>query len=102
MVLLIMKADFNPDKMDAYLQWVPGAIKRVLNVPGIKEIRAFRSVTGKYQSISTYEFEDMESWAKWNESKEVQEGLNELAKLTNGFTLELYEASSLLPDPLRP
>jgi len=36
MVLQIIKTDFDPDKEDACLQRVPGAVKRILSVTGIK------------------------------------------------------------------
>ena len=49
MVLQVMKYDIHPDKVEAYLKWVEGAIKRVLAVPGVVEFRSYRPVTGSSQ-----------------------------------------------------
>ncbi len=101
MVLQFMKVDVDPAQVDEYFKWVPGAVKRAVSVPGIKEFRVYRSVTGKYQSISMYEFPDMVSWAKWRDSEEVQKALEELQKLSLGITIELFTSSPVLPDPIR-
>lgn len=42
MVLYILKWDVLPGKEEAYANWVSGAMKRVLAVPGVVEFRAYR------------------------------------------------------------
>jgi len=101
MVLQFMKVDVDPAHVDEYFKWVPGAVKRAVSVPGIKEFRAYRSETGKYQSVSTYEFPDLESWAKWKDSEEINKLLEELQKLSVGITIELLTSSPVLPDPIK-
>ena len=101
MVLQFMKVDVDPAQVDEYLKWVPGAVKRAVSVPGIKEFRAYRSVTGNYQSVSTYEFPDLESWAKWRESEEIKKLLEEVNKLAVKINIEVYTSSPLLPDPIK-
>jgi len=41
-VLYLMKWDIHPDKVEAYLKWAEGAIRRTLAVPGVVEFRAYR------------------------------------------------------------
>ena len=102
MVLFINKWDIHPDKTDAYLKWTEGAIQRTLSVPGVVEFRAYRPASGSAQVVVTYEFADMEAWAAWQSSDEVQTVLDELHTLALNVTLEVWGPSPVVPDPIRP
>jgi quinol monooxygenase YgiN len=102
MVLYVMKWDIHPDKVDAYVEWVPGAISRVLAVPGVVEFRAYRSAGGARQGLATYEFADMAAWAAWWSHEDVQQANNELYTLALNVTTELWGPSPLVPEPIRP
>jgi len=44
MVLYVLRWDIHPDKVEAYLKWTEGAIRRTLAVPGVVEFRAYPAV----------------------------------------------------------
>ena len=102
MVLYLEKHDIHPDKVKAYQEWVPGAIRRVLAVPGVVEFRAYRAASGSHQVVATYEFADMAAWAAWFSSPEVQKCMDELHTLALNVTSELWGPSPVVPAPIRP
>jgi len=102
MVLHISKYDIHPDKLEAYQKWVEGAIKRSLAVPGVVEFRAYRSVTGSSQIVSTWEFADMAAWAAWNSSATMQTLQGEVHTLALNITNEVWGPSPVVPAPIRP
>jgi quinol monooxygenase YgiN len=102
MVLLVMKWDIHPDKLEAYLKWTDGAIKRTLAAPGVIEFRAYRPATGASQVVITYEFADMATWATWDMNEDVQKVLTELHTLALNVTTELWGPSPVVPAPIRP
>lgn len=102
MVLQVMKWDIHPDKVEAYLKWTEGAIKRTLSVPGVVEFRAYRPATGGSQAVITYEFDDMAAWATWQSQEETQKVLTELRTLALNVTIELWGPSPVVPVPIRP
>jgi len=102
MVLHVNKYDMHPDKMDAYLKWTEGAIKRALAVPGLIEFRAYRAVTGSSQLVITYEFADLAAWAVYNSNPEVQKLQLELRTLALNITSEVWGPSPVVPVPIRP
>lgn len=102
MVLVVMKWDIHPDKVEAYLKWTESAIKRTLAAPGVVEFRAYRPVTGASQVVVTYEFADLATWAAWRGNEDVQKVLNELRTLTLNVNSELWGPSLVVPAPIRP
>lgn len=102
MVLAIAKYDIHPDKMEAYLKWADGAVKRNLAAPGVVEFRAYRTAVGASQVVTTYEFADLASWAAWFNHPEVQKTLTELHTLALNVSQELWGPSPLYLEPIRP
>ncbi len=102
MVLLVMKWDIHPDKVDAYSKWDAGAIKRTVSVPGVVEFRAYRVAAGASQVVVTFEFADMAAWAAWYGHEVVQTVLGEVHTLALNVSMELWGPSPLVPTPIRP
>ena len=102
MVLHVTKYDIHPDKLEAYLKWAEGAIKRTLAVPGLVEFRAYRSFTGSSQLVTTYEFADIAAWAAYNSNPEVQKLRVELSTLALNVSIEVWGPSPVVPVPIRP
>ena len=102
MILSVLKYEIHPDKVEAYLKWTEGAIKRTLGVPGVVEFRAYRGTVGAPQVITTYEFADLASWAAFRANKEVEKVLDELHTLAINVTTELWGPSPVVPKPIRP
>jgi antibiotic biosynthesis monooxygenase (ABM) superfamily enzyme len=102
MVLYIQKWDILPEKIDFYNEWTSSAIKRLLDVPGVVELRAYRPSTGSHQVVTTWEFADMSNWASWIENQEVQKVREELQTLTSNRHDELWGPSPIVPEPIRP
>ena len=65
MVMVIMKWDILPDKAKEYTDWAKSAVQRQLAVPGVKEFRAYRPVSGSHQAVVTYEFDNFAEWETW-------------------------------------
>ena len=101
-VMVVQKWNIHPDKVEAYLKWTEGAIKRLLSVPGVIEFRAYRTTAGSHQVVVTYEFADLASWGHWFENKEIQKVLDEAYTLTLNMTLEIWGPSPVVPKPIRP
>ena len=102
MVLHVTKCEMHPDKVDAYLKWTEGAIRRTLAVPGVVEFRAYRSVTGSSQLVTTYEFADLSAWAAWGGNPDGQKVLLELHTLALNVSIEVWGPSPVVPVPIRP
>lgn len=102
MVLSVMKWNIHPDKVEDYLKWTEGAIRRTLAVPGVIEFRAYRPATGASQVVVTYEFADLEAWAAFYAHEDVQEVLDELHTLALNVTREVWGPSPVVPEPVRP
>ncbi len=102
MVVAVVKWDIHPDKVDAYMKWVPSALQRNL-VPGVVvEFRAYRMYVGSPQIVTTYEFADLAAWAAWQASAPVQQVLTELHALALNVTSEVWGPSAVVPAPMRP
>ena len=102
MVIKVMKWNIHPDKVEAYLQWAGGAIKRTLASPGVIEFRSYRPVTGASQVVITYEFADMGAWAAWESNEDNKKVLDELRTLALNVDIELWGPSEVAPKPIRP
>ncbi len=102
MVLYLVKWNIHPDKAEAYGEWVRSATQRLLAVPGVVELRAYRPTTGTHQRVATYEFADMDAWAAWISSEEVRQALEEGRPLVTNACMELWGPSPTIPEPIRP
>jgi len=102
MVLQVTKWDIHPDKVDAYREWAPGAIQRLLAVPGVLEFRAYRPASGSFQAVTTYEFADMAAWAAWAAHEDVKKAVDELHTLALNVSREVWGPSPVVPEPIRP
>jgi antibiotic biosynthesis monooxygenase (ABM) superfamily enzyme len=92
----------HPDKLEAYLKWADGAVKRILAVPGVVEFRAYRPVTGSSQLVTTAEFADLAAWAAWASNADMQKLQVELHTLALNVTVEVWGPSPVVPAPIRP
>ena len=102
MVLWVNKWNIHPDKVEAYMEFVKGALPRVLAAPGLVEFRAYRPVTGTSQIVALYEFADMAAWATWYEHQDIQDIYGELRTLATDISTELWGPSPVVPEPIRP
>jgi len=102
MMLVVMKWNVHPDKVEAYTKWTQSAIQRTLAVPGVVEFRAYRPASGAHQVVVTYELADFAAWASWYGKVEVQKVLEELRTVAIDVTIELWGPSPLVPKPIRP
>jgi hypothetical protein len=89
-VLNIWRWNIVPEKSEAYSGWAQSSIPRVLNVPGIIELRGYRPISGESQIILTLEFPDLVTWAKWYSHQDIQELMGELRTYASGVNTELW------------
>lgn len=101
MVLYVYKWDILPGKDDDYAEWCKAALQRLFSVPGLKEFRAYRPVTGTYQTTVTYEFESFSSWATWMENETVQQVNQELRNYVTNIKTDLLGPSPIVPEPIK-
>lgn len=102
MVLHVSKYDIHPDKLEAYLNWVEGAIKRILALPGVVEFRAYRTVAGSSQLVTTIEFADMAACAAAVSNADMQKLSMELHTLALNLSVDIWGPSPVVPVPRRP
>lgn len=76
-------------------------MQRLFSVPGIKEFRAYRPVTGSYQAVVTYEFKDFTSWATWTENETIVNVMQELRDYTMNIKFDLMGPSPIVPEPIK-
>ena len=99
MVIQVMKWNISPDKAEDYPKWAETAIKDTLTEK-VKEFRAYRPITGDSQVVSTYQFEDMASWAEWQSNEGVQKVMSELRKFALNISIEIWGPSPIAPAPI--
>lgn len=102
MVLYVMKYDIHPDKSKEYFTWAESAIPRILRVPGVIELRGYRTAAGSNQIVVTLEFLDMENFGLWFDNEEIQELVKERRNFTSNEQTEIWGPSPVVPDPIRP
>jgi antibiotic biosynthesis monooxygenase (ABM) superfamily enzyme len=103
MVLYVTKYDVRPEKAEAFTKWATeSAIPRILEIPGMVELRSYRPATGSHQIAVTYEFTDMAACAAWLAHPDYQAMMAEFRTLGTNFTAELWGPSPVVPEPLRP
>ena len=102
MVLYVGKWDIRPEKAGEYEEWVKSALGRMFAQPGIVEFRGYRPATGSHQVAITYEFVDMNAWAAWHSSEEMQKLWDESRAYVTNVSYELWGPSPIVPEPIRP
>jgi antibiotic biosynthesis monooxygenase (ABM) superfamily enzyme len=102
MVIQVIKWNIRPEKAEAYPEWVKSATGRLLAVPGVVELRAYRPATGTHQVVATYEFTDMQAWASWRYHEDIQKVIDEGYTYMKDISVELWGPSSIVPEPIRP
>lgn len=101
MVIYVGKWNIRPEKAEAYPEWAQSAVRRLLAVPGIVEFRGYRPATGSNQVAVTYEFADMQAWASWRYSEDVQKVVDEGYTYTTNVSFELWGPSPVISQPIR-
>lgn len=102
MVTLVMKWDILPDKAKEYADWARSSVQKQLSVPGLKEFRAYRPVTGTHQVVVTYEFDSFAAYENWRNSEELQKANEEWFLFTTNRYIEFWGPSPVIPEPIRP
>jgi heme-degrading monooxygenase HmoA len=102
MVLYVSRWDIRPEQAEAYQEWAPTAVQRLLAVPGVRELRGYRPATGSSQVVITMEFDDMAAWAAWYGDEDIQRVHQESRLYEDNVTLELWGPSPIVPEPIRP
>ena len=93
------------DQLAAYAQKAQNeCVPMILKQPGIKEFRAYRNPQNMTpQVIALHEFEDYESAQQFSTSEAGARMLAEMRDIgCANFTVQIWDRSPLIPDPLRP
>lgn len=101
-VLAVVKVDIRPEKAEAVVEWTKTAIPTLLGIPGLVELRSFRSITGSSQAISIYEFADLAAYAAWRSHAEAERLWIEAHTYMENISVELWGPSPVSAGPLRP
>lgn len=102
MVLFEYTFYIDKDKAEEYSKWVKEeGIPHWLAVPGFKEIRAYREM-GTGRVLAELEFESFEAWGKAMDDPKTKEVSSKFAYYTNGMEWNLWDASRVIPKPLKP
>jgi heme-degrading monooxygenase HmoA len=101
-VIYVRKYDVHREKRGDHLKWAASVNSRLLAVPGILEIRVFRTAVGASQMVATAEFADLAAWAEWYGHEEVQTVFSEAREYLSSLTTELWGPSPVHPEPVRP
>ena len=103
MVLYVVRYDILPDKMEKYPKWIENYYRLTLAVRGVEELRAYRSLASSCGHIvATYQFKNLETWAKWRSHKEIIKFFDELRRYVTHLTFEIWGPSPVIPEPLHP
>jgi hypothetical protein len=91
----------DKEKLEAYSKFSKEeSIPYWLSVPGMKEFRAYRE-PGSYKVLVEMEFESMEAWGKAYDSPKTKENSNKVATYTHDLKWNLWDKSSVVPEPLK-
>jgi antibiotic biosynthesis monooxygenase (ABM) superfamily enzyme len=101
-VLAVVKSDLRPEMAAAWAEYAKANIPVMFSVPGLVELRAFRTLVGSSFSIATYEFADLAAYAAWRSHPEVERVWVESHKYLENISVELWGLSPISAAPLRP
>jgi len=106
MALYISSWDIPTDEalIKKYREKSKGWAALVLGQPGVKEFRAYRDPLKNSPSVMIQvEFDNLESLIKYVKSEAYNRVTIEMINLgCSGFVNEMWGASPLMPEPLRP
>ncbi|MFC1541704.1 hypothetical protein ACFL50_04545 [Candidatus Latescibacterota bacterium] len=103
MVLYVVRFDIHPDKEKEYTKWIKNFLNLPLVVQGVEEFRGYRTLAStKGYIVATYQFKDLETWAKWRSHKEIVKFLEALNNYVTNMTFELWGPSIIVPEPIKP
>ena len=74
-----------------YLEYSRKAIRVILQVPGIVEIRIYRNLLDSHKIRFTFVWQTLADWAKFAESPERLKMESELLNFASGIDIELWE-----------
>ena len=106
MALGIVSWDLPPaEQLEKYSEksrnhWIPTLLKQ----PGVKEYRVYRNPFHTTPQVTGHlEFDKMESWLKFIESKDYAEIISGLRSMgCTNLSAEVWDASPIIPEPLKP
>lgn len=101
-VLGVVKYDLRPEREQAAMEWAKTALPLLLDIPGVVEWRSYRPIAGSSQSVSTYEFADLATYAAWRSHPEVERISAKLHRYFENISVEIWGPSPAAPAPLRP
>lgn len=101
MVLYVMTWDIRNETRDGYGAWAQQALQQVLGTGDVTEFRAYRPTTGGAEVAVTYEFADMGSFARWNESEAVKTVFETMRHYCSNVSADLWGPSPVVPAPIR-
>jgi heme-degrading monooxygenase HmoA len=101
MYLFMIRCCVNAATKEKYLEWAKSFIQRTLEIPGVKEFRAYRTVVGGSEVMIMYEFEDMTTFAAWQD--QCFDMIHEGYDLCHDVSSELWGPESMVGGkPIRP
>lgn len=89
------------ETLKEYLDWSKGSIEYWRKRPGFKEMRAWRE-PGTGRVLLDLEFENFEMWGKAYDDPKIKELNNQFASYTYDGKYDLWDASPVIPKPLKP
>jgi len=90
--------------MKIYKEKTQGIISAMLKPAGVKEVRGYRNpLQTSPQAMGHIEFDSLASWQAWMQSEDYSAFLTDLrsAGATN-ISVQIWEASPVVPEPLKP
>ena len=79
-------------------------VAMIMRQPGVKEFRAYRDPLRNSPDVMVHiEFDSLESVIKYLKSDDCNKATSEMIELgCSGFVNEMWDASPLVPEPIRP
>lgn len=106
MALLMISWDLptNQEQMEIYKVRAQQWTKLILEGPGIQEWRGFRNpLHTSPQAMVTQEYDTLASCQNWLQSADYAGLIAEMRSIgCTNFSVQVWDASPLLPKPLRP
>jgi hypothetical protein len=100
---VVQTFDLLPDvDPQAYAELAKRTLATLVRAPGLVEIRANRNLLGAPQIRVTTVWERLGNWEAARESRELTELETESRRHMTNVRAEIWGASQLLPEPVRP
>ena len=100
-VLAVIKGDFRPEMAAAWAEYAKVNVPVLLSIPGLVELRGYRTIAGSSQIVITEEFADLAAYAAWRSHPEAERVWVESHTYLENISLELWGPSPLSPTPTR-